>query len=239
MRKFKMIMLGVWLVATAAVMQSCLDDDDDDNYVNNNLYPSAVVTVHPDDGNTSFYMQLDDSTRLNPTNMTKSPYGKKVVRALVNYTLDSGAAAQNIYMTTKNVKVNWIDSIRTKEMVPDLGADNDKTYGNDQVEIVNDWLTVVEDGFITLRIRTKFSPSGKHAFDLVAGTDPANPYKVVLHHNANGDIYGGAADVLVAFRLSGTLPPTDGKVEKLTLEWNSYSGKKSTTFKYRTPNPLE
>lgn len=242
MRKLKMIMLGVWMTATAAVMQSCLDDDDD-NYTNNNFYPSAVVTVCPNEDNTSFYMKLDDTTRLNPTNMTKSPYGTKVVRALVNYTLvddkNEGNGTANLYVAQKDVKVNWIDSIRTKEMVPNLGEENEKKYGNDQVEIVKDFVTVVEDGFMTLRLRTKTTPNGKHEFNLVTGTDPKDPYKVVLYHNANGDIYGNAADGLIAFRLNDTLPATDGKEVTLTLEWNSYSGKKSTTFKYHTPNPLQ
>ena len=31
------------------------------------------------------FLQLDDKTTLLPTNMTKSPYGEKEVRALVNY----------------------------------------------------------------------------------------------------------------------------------------------------------
>lgn len=240
MRKMKKIMFGVWLAVTAIVMQSCLDDDDDNKYINYN-FPSAVVTVKPNSDNSMFYMQLDDNTRLEPTNMNKSPFGTKTVRALVNYNyVDKPATTDN--NTTESVRyvtVNWLDSIRTKEMAPNLGEENEKTYGKDPVEIVNDWVTVVEDGYITLRLRTRTTPNSMHVFNLVAGTDKDNPYKVVLFHDANGDTNGMAGDGLVAFKLDGTLPDTEGKDTTLTLVWNSYSGTKSTTFKYRTPKQTE
>ncbi|CEN49242.1 conserved hypothetical protein [Capnocytophaga canimorsus] len=56
------------------------------------------------------------------------------------------------------MRINWIDSIRTKKPVPDLGAENDAKYGNDAIEVVKDWLTVAEDGYLTLRIRTQMEP---------------------------------------------------------------------------------
>ena len=95
----------VALTAMSVAFQSCLDDDD-----NSALYrPTAVVTVCPTaDG--KFSMVLDDETSLVATNTTSSPFGDKEVRALVNYTEDSS------YNGGKGVYINWIDSIRTKNL---------------------------------------------------------------------------------------------------------------------------
>ncbi len=129
---------------------------------------------------------------------------------------------------SKTAFVNWMDTILTKKMSPDLGAKNDQTYGTDPLEIVKHWTTVVEDGYLTLRFRTYFGNRTKHVVTLVKG---ANPYEVVLHHDAKGDVRGVVKDGLVAFRLSD-LPDTHGKAVDLTLKWKSFSGVKSVTFKY-------
>lgn len=78
--------LTQWIVGLTACccafgFQSCKED----NYSYYVLpYPNALVTVKPQQDN-SFYLQLDDSTTLLPTNLATSPFGEKEVRALVNY----------------------------------------------------------------------------------------------------------------------------------------------------------
>ncbi len=49
-----------------------------------------------------------------------------------------------------------MDSIRTKMPVVSAGENNDEKFGNDPIEIVKDWVTIAEDGYLTLRIRTKW-----------------------------------------------------------------------------------
>ena len=115
-------------------------------------------------------------------------------------------------------------------MAPTLGKQNETVYGKDPVEIVKDWTTVVEDGYLTLRFRTYFGNGKKHVVNLVKGD---NPYEVVLHHNASGDTKGLIRDGLVAFRLSD-LPDTQGKTVNLTLKWQSFSGVKTVKFKYKS-----
>ena len=137
--------------ASAPMMQSCLDDDDNNSYVICPSSPKALVTVCPT-ANGGFTMVLDDKTTLVPSNMDKSPFGNKEVRALVCYTPD-----KSFYDGT-GVTVNRIDSIRTKLPAIDLGDKNDETYGNDPIEIVKDWVTVAEDGYLTLRVRTITGP---------------------------------------------------------------------------------
>lgn len=214
------------LLIVALAFQAC---DDDDEYYYGHYFPNALVTVkHAADR--SVYLQLDDSTTLLPVNMPHSPYGDKEVRALVNYT--PLHANSGIY--SQSVQVNWIDSILTKPTVADLGeTENDNVYGNDPVEIVNDWVTIAEDGYLTLRFRTRWGGHSTHFVNLVAGQNPDDPYEVEFRHNAYGDTGGLWGDGLVAFRLD-SLPDTQGATVKLTLKWNSFSGEKTAQFDYCT-----
>lgn len=233
--KLKPVVPAILLAALLPMLHSCLDNDDNYYIVYN--APNAIVTVKPID-NGSFYMQLDDSTTLLPVNMKKSPYGDKELRALVScYEVNNPDKTYS-----KAVHVNWIDSILTKPTVANQGTLNDSLYGNDPVEIIKDWITIAEDGYLTLRFRTKWSGNGiTHHVNLLTDVNPENPYEVQFRHDAHGDICGIWGDGLVAFRLSD-LPDTNGKTVKLKLTWNSYDGEKSTEFNYctrkSTPSPI-
>jgi len=226
-----------WFTIVAAVLSVTACSLDKSDFDPDIMYPSAIVTVKPDAENASFYMQLDDNTTMHAVNLKVSPFGTKEVRALVNYRKPSTEEMQSggLYDDAHNVYVNWMDSILTKRTVPDLGEDmNYRTYGNDPVELFGDWATVVEDGYLTLHFQTVWGVGRiQHTINLLTGTDPEDPYKVVLRHNANGDIYGEYGDALVAFSLKD-LPDTGGETVDLKLEWRSFSGIKSATFKYRT-----
>ena len=228
MKKSFLSLLGLGLIAFTFGLQSCNDNDD---WNNGRMFPSALVTVKPNVDNSSFYLQLDDITTLAPTNMTTSPFGKKEVRALVNYT--EVEKPENT-AHSRAVKINWIDSILTKPTATSFGKNlNIEKYGNDPVEIINDWVTIAEDGYLTLRFRTRWGYGVKHYVNLVITPDETNAYNVTLYHNAKGDKDGQAGDALVAFRLSD-LSDTQGKTVNLKLNWMSFSGEKSATFKYCT-----
>lgn len=225
MKMTKTFLLTGGFLCFLLVFQSCLKDDTENNY-----WPNALVTVKVVDDN-AVYLQLDDKTTLLPVNLNKHPFDSKEVRALVNYKeVDEPRGIYN-----KAVHVNWIDSIRTKPMVPDLGDENNAKYGNDPVEIVNDWVTIVEDGYLTLRFRTLWGGNrGKvHYVNLLASPDPEKPYEVEFRHDASGDLYGTMGDALVAFKLD-KLPDTKGKTVKLKLKWKSFSGEKSVEFDYNS-----
>lgn len=215
------MMSALVALAAAAALQSCNDDDDNRNLA----YPNALVTLKTNASGT-FFLQLDDSTTVIPTNMKASPYGKKEVRALANINMDAKEPKDHV----KSGYVNWLDSILTKNMAPNLGDKNDATYGNDPVELVKDWTTLVEDGYLTLRFRTYFGYGKRHVLNLIP---TGKPYEVELRHNAQGDDRRVVRDGLVAFRLS-SLPDTQGKEVELTVKWKSFSGEKSAKFKYRT-----
>ena len=228
--KMKSIFNKKILIAIATIsslsLQSCLDDDD--NYAMR--FPNALVTVKTDADQTVF-LQLDDKTTLLPTNMTKSPYGEKEVRALVNY--KEVDEPSDIY--TQAVHINWIDSILTKPIAPDLSEENDTVYGTDPVEIVNDWVTIAEDGYLTLRFRTQQGDyQTKHFVNLLLSENPENPYEVEFRHNAKGDIYGRGGGGEGAFQ-GEALPDTKGKNAKLKMKGKKIYGEKNTGFDYFNP----
>lgn len=214
------------LIGTALLMFLPACSTTDDNY--NLQYPNALVTVRPV-GDSTFVMQLNDSVTLRASNLQKPPFGKREVRALVNY---SDATTRD---SLRYVYVHWIDSIRTKQPVPTAGAKNDSLYGNDAIEIVRDWVTVAEDGYLTLRLRAFWGTSGKtHYINLLTGVNPDNPYEIELRHNANGDNVTRQGDALIAFNLNDLAAADDkGKKVKLTLRWKSSVGNKTLEIDLR------
>lgn len=238
--RFSTFFRNALAVALAAVMFTACNDLDDDNpsfaYGDPGYgFANALVTAKTADDGT-FFLQLTDKVSLLPVNVTKSPYDKEV-RALVNYVEASkedfliAFPDGDLRGCTSAVRLNWIDSILTKMPVPDLLEKNDETYGNDCVEIVNDWVTIAEDGYLTLRFRTRWSGNSTHRVNLITGINPENPYEVEFRHDANGDENGIWGDALVAFNLND-LPDTNGETVKLKLCWKAYSGTKSVEFDF-------
>ncbi len=216
------MLTAIAVLATAFSLQSCLNEDDNSHL----RMPNALVTLK-NNAAQGFYLQLDDKTIVKPTNITKSPYGTKELRAFVNLKFDD----KDKDKMERAAYVNWIDTILTKPMAKNLGEKNDATYGNDPIEIVKDWATILEDGYLTLRFRTYFGdPKKTHMINLIP---TGKPYEVELRHNANGDKAGFVGDGCVAFRLSD-LPDTGDKEVELTIKWKSFSGDKSAKFKYKT-----
>ncbi|HHV04699.1 MAG TPA: hypothetical protein GXX64_12490 [Bacteroidales bacterium] len=224
--KITHLLITAGLLFSFLLLPSCLDDDGS-NW--NKLYPNALVTVKHASDETVFF-QLDDKTTLLPLNLQPSIFDSKEVRALVNYNEVDEPSKQY----DKAVHVNWIDSIRTKPMAPNLGDKNKDEYGDDPVEIVRDWVTIAEDGYLTLRFRTYWGYSGVvHYVNLTPTNNPENPYEVEFFHDANGDYADRKGDGLVAFKLD-KLPDTNGETVKLKLKWKSFSGEKSVEFDYQT-----
>lgn len=221
-------MMSLLMLAFAAMVTSSCDTDTDDDTNYYYKVPTAIVTVRPATvANSQFYLQLDDSTSLIPSNMSTSPYGDKEVRAYVNYKY----AENNASGHAKAVQVIWIDSILTKKMVPDMGSDNAKTYGNDPVEIVKSFETCAEDGYMNIRFRTTWGNKKSHTVNLSWTKDANGNLVAEFHHNANGDSSSKTADGMVAFKLDDEFNKAD-KPYNITLKWKSFSGDKTTTFKY-------
>lgn len=229
--KLKMTLAAALLLVGGASLTSCSDDDNAPIVCPEPL-PNALVTVKPVEGCDSFYMQLDDATKIYAVNLKQKPYGDKEVRAFINFHYMEQPTNKDCYA----VYLNSMDSILTKPMAADLGSGNITTYCQDPVEIMRDW-TVSEDGYLTIHFRTRWADVKPHIVNLVAANE-GNPYEVTFFHNAQGETGGRVADGYVAFRLN-KLPDTGGKTVDLTLKWKSYEGDKSVTFKYCTRKTVQ
>ncbi len=227
MRKNALKTSALWLVLLAVCsvlgLQSC-DLNDKETETN---YPSALVTMKATDN--GLLMQVDDSTALYASNLQPSQYPKEV-RAFVSFRELNSGEKKNADTRHKTVFVNWVDTIRTKNMAESFKNKNDSAYGKDPLEIVKHWSTVCEDGYLTLRFRTYFGRHSVHVLNLVQGD---KPNEVVLHHDAKGDMAGYVYDGVIAFRLD-KLPDTKGEKKELILKWKSFKGEKSVKFYYRT-----
>ena len=220
--KTKTFLLLLMLLPMATMFTSCEKD------VERSPLYNGLVTIRYAEGNVH-YFQLDDVRTLYPVNMNAGKFWNEGQRALVNfYVVDEDDKG-----FTDAVYVNWIKPVLTKMTVESKGVENDVVYGKDPVEIVRDWVTVVEDGYLTLRFRTYWSGGVTHTVNLLSGVNPDNPYEVEFRHNANGDLNYYVEDGLVSFDLS-KLPDTEGRTVKLTLKWMSFSGPKSVEFDYCT-----
>ncbi len=212
------------MAASLAALSSCLKNEADHD--DSTLFANAIVTVKPlAEG--GFYMQLDEETTLFPANAVKSPYDEEQ-RAFVNFSpsdADAGEYDMAVY-------VNWFRDILTKDMVQAAsGTDLDEEYGTDPVNIMDSWMTAVEDGYFTIHFETYSDGTGiKHKVNLVQ-PDPEKPFELEFRHDASGDVNGDVVWSVAAFRLSD-LNLENGKKVTITLKWDSFTGKRSHDFEY-------
>lgn len=207
------------IVAAAISLPSCSMKDD---YKVDGQLVNAVVTVKNEGGKCA--LQVQDDIRVYPTNAKEGLFGGREVRALTQFTTKSKEPIVN----GQEVELLWIDSILTKKA---LVAEDGIEYGKDAVDIYNDWLTVAEDGYVTLHIRTYMGYGNvSHIVNLIGGVNPENPYEFEFCHDAKGDLDGRVNDAVVAFNVRDFLPETAGDVE-LTIRFKSFSGPKSFTLK--------
>lgn len=222
MKRFKLLSVALVVLFAVSLFSSC---NTDDGYKIGDIYPTALVTVKPYPDSSGCFLQLDNTTTLYPTNLKGLPYGPTPVRALIEYL----SVDDDPKDCDSAVKIVRMKEIITKQPVQH-GTMTAEELGNDPLEIVKDWRTLVEDGFITLRFRTMSSGIGiTHYLHLVAGVNPENPYELHLCHNAYGDVAGELADGLIAFDLS-SLPSSSNPEQTIKLVWESFSGKKSAEF---------
>lgn len=231
MKRIKTLMLLMVVALTAVSLQSC-DNDDDGYYPEFNLATVTLKAPTVDGG--KWFMQLDDSTALEATNIASHPYDNKELRAYIRYNdikdMTNAPTSRSTIKKMYSVNVLTIDTILTKKMDP-MVENMAEVYGNDPVEVIDSWDTVAEDGYLNIRFRTRWGNNIKHRVTLVHRTDVNNPYTVEFIHNAHGDINGHVADGMVAFRLDDCFNKDDEPIE-ITLKWKSYSGEETAKFKY-------
>ena len=217
MKNFKIALAVLAAVSALAMsLSSCSKD-------NGPYYPvyNGLVTIKTTDSGVT-YFQLDKKTTLEPTNW-KNPY-KREVRALLQYSEEPGEDG----LFSKKIKVAWIDSVRTKSAV---SYDNEFMKGNNApIELYNDWVTCLEDGYLTIHFAALFGRGGKivHIVDLAVDPKTLDLY---LKHDNNGDNEYIPGEGVIAFKIDDLLKDVkDG--QELTLHWKGSEGEKTAKVKY-------
>ena len=217
MKNFKIALAVLAAVSALAMSLSSCSKDDGPYYP---VYNGLVTIKTTDSGVT--YFQLDKKTTLEPTNW-KNPY-KREVRALLQYSEEPG----EVGLFSKKVKVAWIDSVRTKSAV---SYDNEFMKGNNApIELYNDWVTCLEDGYLTIHFAALFGRGGKivHIVDLAVDPKTLDLY---LKHDNNGDNGYIPGEGVIAFKIDDLLKDVkDG--QELTLHWKGSEGEKTAKVKY-------
>lgn len=213
------------VVAVMAALTSCMDFSNDIDKVNDpsiGWYPDAIVTVKTAASGKTFF-QLDEETTLEPEGWS-NPF-KSETRALLYYSEIGESEDFSV-----KVRVERIDSVLTKDAL----AHNDKDVmkSDDPVEVVKDWLTVCEDGYLTIHFATLWgSGSVPHKVALVADKDNSRLFH--FRHDSDSDQGTVWKEGIVAFWIGDLVPVASGEDANITLDWESFSGREKMVFKYR------
>lgn len=184
---------------------------DSDKPASGELY-TAIVTQKCDAQGKVFF-QLDDENIAYPTNFDGTYTGLR--RLICKITL-SGSTCY----------LHWMDYLTEAPFVASA------TIPDDGLELLDDWMTSVEDGFLTVHYRSWWGDgSTPHSLEVVQGE---HPYELYLRHSRNGDEALSEADALVYFDIN-SLPSTEGDYVYLTLNWTTGEGTAaSKQFRFRS-----
>lgn len=127
------------------------------------------------------------------------------------------------------ILVEWASPLDVGDIRYDL-----PTSQGDPVSLVLDWITSLEDGFLTLHYTVMASGNVGHTFSLCP-TD--SPYGYRLLHEAHGDQGGSLTDGIVCFPVEALLPKDTGEGSvTLSLTYlNMEHIQKTLTIEYRSP----
>jgi hypothetical protein len=214
----------VLLLLTACAKYDYAVDPQRGMYEKGSEEGQAIGTVRSQDG--VRFIRLDGvsaSMVVNPTEIKDIPDGTRVYlqfRYVVAETVADFCADA--------ILVEWASPLEVGEIRYDMMA-----KACDPVHISSDWMTSLEDGFLTLHYTIQASGSVKHDFSLYPGVEP-HTYRLV--HDAHGDSKGDMTDGLVCFDVSGLLPETGEERVELSLEYiDLQNTNKRLTVEYQSP----
>lgn len=182
----------------------------------------AVATLRSQDG--IRYFQLDAVSIgyiVNPEEVADVADGTRVFLMYKSYWADDKPS-----FCTESVWVDWVLPL-------DVGTVGTGTATpSDPVDIVLDWVSSLEDGFLTLHYVIPASGNVKHGFTLYKTDDPA---RFVLVHDAKGETEGSLTDGIVCFPVEDLLPDMGGETVTLSLTYLNLQNTLTTlTVDYRT-----
>ena len=186
-----------------------------------------IATLHQTEAG-EYYLQVDATLRVYPANildlcpvLPETPCRIVGDMTAFDRQMEGGLGYYGL--------LDWFDFV---EQGPVL---NEADEGKDGDDVLADWMTSLEDGFLTLHFQTWWGVEPRrHELRLVIGSNPDDPYELLLVHNANDDPKSYQADALVCFDLQDAIPvPEDPTQTTVTLKWTNDTGQTQfRTFPY-------
>ena len=183
-----------------------------------------------------WYVQLDEKTAGYVANQPKVRDIADGTRACLQFRYVVGYMPD---FCTDAILVEWISPIEVGEIGGTVisssqGSSVPGRLPGDPVFIVTDWITSLEDGFLTLHYAVLSKGKVRHSFRLYPMDRPGEFY---LFHDAHGDTEGEPLEGIVCFPVADILPAPDG--EKVRIAMTYYDIDKNTektlTFECRNP----
>ncbi len=129
---------------------------------------------------------------------------------------------------TDAILVEWADPLNVGEIVTEP-----QDRPGDPMSVILDWMTCLEDGFVTLHYSVPSRGNASHGFCLCPGA-AENEFRLI--HDAHGDNEGDLSDGLICFDVSSLLPDTGGETVTLSLTYlNLDKTSKTLTVDSRSP----
>ena len=189
----------------------------------------AIGTVRSQDG--IRYIRLDGVSRsqvMNP-NVIKDIPDRTRVYLQFRYVVDASVAS----FCSDAILVEWASALDVGTVSGVQFENAAKSSGNDPIDILVDWMTSLEDGFLTLHYSIPSSGNVKHDFSLYPGKSKE---EWQLVHDAHGDTKGTLIDGIICFDVAGLLPDTMGETVKLSLDYIDLNNtNKRLTVEYQSP----
>ena len=240
MRPFLAVIPALLLLLSACAKEFAPDADDLNKYPYGYYDPvdvtsQAIGTVKTRDG--IRFIQLDAVSAgfvVNPNEIQSMADGTRVYlqywTVLSDFTPD---------FCTDAILVEWVTPLEqggVSLLDFEEAFSVDSFLSTDPVDIVPDWMTCLEDGFLTLHYMIA-SGDKRHSFCLYRGM--GSPVRFYLVHDADGDAGKALKDGIICFPLPMEhLFPDIGEGETVALSLhylNLDHTQKTLTFEYRSP----
>ena len=189
----------------------------------------AIGTLRSKDG--VRYIKLDEKTCsqvMNPETVSDIKDGTRVFLEF-RYVVSGSVAS----FCTDAILVEWASPIDEGNVAAKAYDNAAKSAADNPVDIILDWMTSLEDGFLTLHYSIPSSGNAQHTFSL---HPTESPLAFRLVHDAHGDTKGSVNDGIVCFDVSSLLPDTEGKTVKLDFVYIGLNNtEKRLTVEYCSP----
>lgn len=211
MKKFKFIAFFFAALATAPLLQSCLDDD---NGPNEALVISTINKISPD--SKEFYFTLDNGKKMHPDNM-QGWSGKDYEegqRAFVIF----NKLEQPVEGYDYNIQVRQIREVLTKDIVTMGGENTEEKIGDDKINATYMWISS-DRKYLTIEFQYygTHSTDKKHFLNLVINDAQPSPatdddfINLEFRHNSEGDSPIHLGEGYVSFKLDEINERMEGK----------------------------